>query len=101
MARTDVQGEAIRQVQEQFGLRQALPTEEEIEQERHALAGPDRATVGNVLGALVEEIAALKDRFDLLVRSDDNRIDALRDLTGSMKQIGDTMGMLGLGMPRK
>ncbi|UZK04567.1 Hpt domain-containing protein [Venatoribacter cucullus] len=101
VARTDAQGEAIRQVQEQFGLRQALPSEEEIEQERHALAGPDRATVGHVLGALVEEIAALKDRFDLLVRSDDNRIDALRDLTGSMKQIGDTMGMLGLGMPRK
>ena len=101
VARTDVQGEAIRQVQEQFGLRQALPTEEEIQQERTALSGPDRATVGHVLGALVEEIAALKDRFDLLVRSDDERTGALQELTGSMKQIADTMGMLGLGMPRK
>ncbi len=101
VARTDVQGDAIRQVQERFGLRQALPTEEEIQQERDALSGPDKATVGHVLGALVEEIAALKDRFDLLVRSDGDRVGALAELTGSMKQIADTMGMLGLGMPRK
>ncbi|MCD8521819.1 MAG: Hpt domain-containing protein [Saccharospirillaceae bacterium] len=101
VARTDVSGEAIRQVQEQFGLRQALPTEAEIQQERDALSGPDRDTVGHVLGALVEEIAAVKDRLDLLVRSDDDRVESLRSMSPSLKQVADTMGMLGLGMPRK
>ncbi len=101
VARTDVTGEAIRQVQEQFGLRQALPTEAEIQQERDALSGPDRDTVGHVLGALVEEIAAIKDRLDLLVRSDDDRKDALAMIAPNLKQVADTMGMLGLGMPRK
>ena len=101
VARTDVSGEAIRQVQEQFGLRQALPTEAEIQQERDALSGPDRDTVGHVLGALVEEIAAIKDRLDLLVRSDDDRVESLQAMSPSLKQVADTMGMLGLGMPRK
>ena len=101
VARTDVSSEAIREVQETFGLRQALPTEEEIRKEQDALASPDKDTVGNVLGALTEEIAAVKDRLDLLVRSDDDRQNALRELTPSLKQIADTMGMLGIGMPRK
>ncbi len=101
VARTDVSGEAIRQAQEQFGLRQALPTEAEIQQERDALSGPDRDTVGHVLGALVEEIAAIKDRLDLLVRSDDDRKDSLAAIAPNLKQVADTMGMLGLGMPRK
>ena len=101
VARTEVQSEAIRQVQEAFGLRQAMPTEEEIREERDALAGPDRDTVGHVLAALTEEIAAVKDRLDLLVRSDDSRSEALSAITPSLKQVADTMGMLGLGMPRK
>ncbi len=101
VARTDVRGEAIRQVQELFGLRQALPTEEEIRQEQDALSGPDKDTVGHVLGALTEEIAAIKDRLDLLVRSDDDRDEALNEIAPSLKQVADTMGMLGLGMPRK
>lgn len=101
VARTDAKGEAIRQVQELFGLRQALPTEEEIRQEQDALSGPDKDTVGHVLGALTEEIAAIKDRLDLLVRSDDDRNEALNEIAPSLKQVADTMGMLGLGMPRK
>lgn len=101
VARTEVQGEAIRRAQHEFGLQQALPTEDEIRQERDALSGPDKDTVGHVLGALVEEIAAIKDRFDLLIRSDEDRIAALQSLAPSLKQLADTMGMLGLGMPRK
>ncbi|WP_430460516.1 Hpt domain-containing protein [Thalassolituus sp. LLYu03] len=101
VARTEVNGPAIHQVQEQFGLKQALPTEDEIRKERDALSGPDKSTVGHVLGALVEEIAAIKDRFDLLVRSDEDRIAALQSVAPSLKQVADTMGMLGLGMPRK
>merc|ERR1712169_149028 len=40
-------------------------------------------------------------RLDLLVRSDDDRQNALRELMPSLKQIADTWGMLGIGMPRK
>jgi len=101
VARTEVDSQAIRDVQEAFGLHQALPTEDEIRKEQDALAGPDKDTVGNVLGALTEEIAAVKDRLDLLVRTDEDRMDALAELNPSLKQIADTMGMLGLGMPRK
>lgn len=100
VARTDIQSEAVKAVQVRFKLDQALPSEEEIEQEREALAGPDRTTIDSVLSALNEEIASLKDRLDLIIRGDGDRIPALKTLIDNLKQIADTMGMLGLGMPR-
>ncbi|MEN9465533.1 MAG: hypothetical protein RL217_1714, partial [Pseudomonadota bacterium] len=100
VARTDVQSEAIAQVQEQFHLRQALPTEAELQQEREAFARPDRHTISDVLAVLIEEITAVKDGLDLLVRGQGDRLAALPELATSLKHIADTMGMLGLGMPR-
>ncbi|ASP38178.1 hybrid sensor histidine kinase/response regulator [Bacterioplanes sanyensis] len=101
VARTDVEAPGIQLAQETFGLRQALPTEDELEQERSALSGPDKDTVTNVIGALIDEIAMVKDRLDLLVRTDEDRLQVLTDLQPALKQLSDTMGMLGMGMPRK
>ncbi len=101
VARTDVQTEAIKAVQERFKLAQALPSEEDIALERDALAGPDRTTIDSVLGALNEEIASIKDRLDLIIRGDGDRTPALQSLVSNFKQVADTMGMLGLGMPRR
>lgn len=100
VARTDIQTEAIKAAHKRFKLDQALPSEDDIEQERNALSGPDRSTIGSVLGVLNEEIASVKDRLDLIIRADGDRIPALSSLTTNLKQIADTMGMLGLGMPR-
>lgn len=101
VASTDVQTEAIKAVQARFKLDQALPSEEDIELERDALSGPDRSTIASVLGALNEEIASVKDRLDLIIRGNGDRIPALKSLIDNFKQIADTMGMLGLGMPRR
>ncbi|MFQ3171576.1 MAG: chemosensory pili system protein ChpA (sensor histidine kinase/response regulator) [Oleispira sp.] len=91
----------VEAVKIQFNLAAALPNEQELKDQRAALSGPNKETVGNVVGALIEEIAVLKERFDVLVRSDDDREEALISLLPLFKQIADTMGMLGLDMPRR
>lgn len=101
VARTEASGEAIMRAQERFNLADALPDEHAIEEHRAQFSGPDKGTIENVLEVLVEEISALKDHFDLLVRSDSNRQQALTEANLKLKQIADTMGMLGLGMPRR
>lgn len=101
VARTEVQTEAIKSVQARFKLDQALPSEEDIKLERDALSGPDKSTIDSVLGALNDEIIAVKDRLDLIIRGDGDRIPSLQSLSESIKQVSDTMGMLGLGMPRR
>ena len=101
IAKSPAESGAIATVKTQYNLASALPTEQEIKSQRDALSGPDKETVGSVVGALVEEITGLKDQFDLLVRGEENRSEALESLVPMFKQISDTMGMLGLGMPRR
>ena len=101
IAKSPIDTGAIAQVKARFNLASALPNEQEIKSQQDALSGPDKETVGSVVGALIEEIGGLKDHFDLLMRGDESRDDALKNLLPSFKQIADTMGMLGLGMPRR
>lgn len=101
VAHSDVRGDGIQQARQTFGLQQSLPTAAEIEEERSALSAPDKGTIGHVLAALIEEIAVVKDRLDILVRGGEDRMAALSDVSPTVKQIADTLGMLGLGMPRK
>lgn len=101
VARTSVRGEAIQRATERFNLAAAFPDNQDIEQHRAQLSGPDKGTIENVLEVLIEEISALKDHFDLLVRGDGDRLQALSETNTKLKQIADTMGMLGLGMPRR
>ncbi|WP_320819666.1 Hpt domain-containing protein [Thalassolituus sp.] len=101
VARTDTRGDAIRLVQKRFELHDSLPTEDELQHERDAFAGPGSDAIGSALTALIDEINAIKERLDLLVRGSQERVPVLNDVRVSIKQIADTMGMLGLGMPRK
>jgi chemosensory pili system protein ChpA (sensor histidine kinase/response regulator) len=101
IAKSELESGAVAAVKNQFNLAKALPNEQELKDQRAALSGPDKETVGSVVGALIEEITGLKDQFDLLVRGDDDREEALTSLLPMFKQISDTMGMLGLGMPRR
>ena len=71
-------------------MRQALPTEAELQQERETFARPDRHTISDVLAVLIEEITAVKDALDL-VRGQGDRLAALPELATSLKHIADTM----------
>lgn len=101
IAKSNLESGAVAAVKSQFNLAAALPNEEELKHQREALSGPDKDTVGSVVGALIEEITSLKEQFDGLVRGDDKRSESLQKLLPMFKQISDTMGMLGLGMPRR
>lgn len=98
VARTDVRGEAIRLVQERFQLSESLPGPDDTD-ERAMGAGSD--AMSGALSALIEEIASIKDAIDRVVRGVTERTPALTTAQGIMRRIVDTMGMLGLGMPRK
>lgn len=102
LAKIDVTGlDSVRRIHEQYHLDEALPSSEEVEDRRRRLAGPDRETVGNVVSALLEELARLKDSLDLMVRSRVEESRRLSELVPGIKQMADTMAVLGLGNPRR
>ena len=101
VAKCDVETPLISIIKNEFNLYDALPSSSDVSQERKALEGPDKATMGSVASALIEEINSLKEQLDVLVQDKTAQPDKLSILLPGFKQISDTMGMLGLGTPRK
>ncbi|NNA51687.1 Hpt domain-containing protein [Pseudomonas lactis] len=91
----------MQSLKERYGLDEALPDSAVVDAERARLAGPDRNAMGSVLGALCEELVRVKERLDLFVRSDRQHTQDLDPLLAPLRQIADTLAVLGFGQPRK
>jgi len=91
----------MQSLKERYGLDEALPDSAVVDAERARLAGPDRDAMGSVLGALCEELVRVKERLDLFVRSDRQHTSDLEALLAPLRQIADTLAVLGFGQPRK
>ncbi|QXH61714.1 Hpt domain-containing protein [Pseudomonas azerbaijanorientalis] len=88
-------------MKERYSLDDALPDSAIVDEERARLAGPDRDAMRSVLAALCEELVRVKERLDLFVRSDRQHTADLDSLLAPLRQIADTLAVLGFGQPRK
>ncbi|MGY2186207.1 Hpt domain-containing protein [Pseudomonas sp. SDO5591_S426] len=88
-------------MKDRYGLDDALPNSAMVDEERARLAGPDRDAMRSVLAALCEELVRVKERLDLFVRSDRQHTSDLDSLLAPLRQIADTLAVLGFGQPRK
>ncbi|WP_223518066.1 Hpt domain-containing protein [Pseudomonas sp. GL-B-19] len=88
-------------MKDRYSLDDALPDSAMVDEERARLAGPDRDAMRSVLAALCEELVRVKERLDLFVRSDRQHISDLDSLLAPLRQIADTLAVLGFGQPRK
>ncbi|MCI0993983.1 Hpt domain-containing protein [Pseudomonas corrugata] len=88
-------------MKERYSLDDALPDSAMLDEERARLAGPDRDAMRSVLTALCEELVRVKERLDLFVRSDRQHASELDSLLAPLRQIADTLAVLGFGQPRK
>ena len=86
-------------MKEKFKLDEALLDEETVNRERQKLSGPDREAMGSVVKALSDELMSVKDALDLFVRNPQET--ALDGQVSALRQVADTLAVLGLGVPRK
>ena len=101
VAKASDQSPRVRAVKDEYRLDDALPGAALVDEERARLAGPDRDAMRSVVGALCEELVRVKDSLDLFVRSDRSGVNELGSLLAPLKQIADTLAVLGFGQPRK
>ncbi|MCR4508281.1 Hpt domain-containing protein, partial [Pseudomonas sp. 32.2.56] len=101
VAKSSAQSPRVRTLREQYRLDDALPDNDVVDEERARLAGPDRDAMRSVVAALCEELVRVKDSLDLFVRSDRSQVSDLDALAAPLKQIADTLAVLGFGQPRK
>ena len=88
-------------VKEKFKLSGALPSADDVATAREQLAGPNAAMMQSVADAIREDLAAVKDALDLFLRSEQSPLQDLEAQTLVLRKVADTLGMLGLGMPRR
>jgi chemosensory pili system protein ChpA (sensor histidine kinase/response regulator) len=91
----------IRELRDVFGLQAHLPTAAELAHAQGSMTGHNRALLDTVCGAIKEDLLRVKDALDLHMRSPSNPASDLNAQVEVLDRVGDTLGMLGLGVPRR
>ena len=101
VAKAPTHSPRIQALKAEYSLDEALPDSAVVDEERAQLAGPDRGAMRSVVAALCEELVRVKDSLDLFVRGDRMAFAELASLQAPLKQIADTLAVLGFGQPRR
>ncbi|WP_144392322.1 Hpt domain-containing protein [Pleionea sediminis] len=100
VAKSTSKNEKVVRLKERFNLSSSMLTDDEVEEQRRRLKGPDSGAIETVVSAINDDLINVKDTLDLFVRGGDKSNSKIKDLLPSLKQITDTLGILGLGIPR-
>ena len=84
-----------------FNLDALVPTNEELEHARGSMTGHNRALLSTVGAAIKDDLLRVKDALDLHMRSRTVDATSLGAQIEILDRVGDTLGMLGLGVPRR
>ena len=91
----------IGEIRETFGLGEDVPSEAELAHARGSLTGHNRALLETVAGAIKEDLMRVKDALDLHLRTPGATAAELSAQVEALDRVADTLGMLGLGVPRR
>ncbi|KFN43413.1 hypothetical protein N789_09060 [Arenimonas oryziterrae DSM 21050 = YC6267] len=91
----------IGEIRQVFGLSGSGPSEAELAHARGSLTGHNRALLETVAGAIKEDLLRVKDSLDLHLRTPDAPASELNAQVEALDRVADTLGMLGLGVPRR
>ncbi|WP_295478714.1 Hpt domain-containing protein [uncultured Pseudomonas sp.] len=101
IAKSDSQAPGILALQERYALGEALPDGHVSVQASGGMTAPDRDAMRTVILAVCEGLVRAKERLDVFVRGDRQRVSELSALLPALRQIADTLAVLGFGQPRK
>ncbi|GAB6196113.1 Hpt domain-containing protein [Lysobacter xanthus] len=87
-------------IRETFALDAQRPSESEIAHARGSLSGRNRALLDTVSAAIKEDLMRVKDALDIHLRTGRIEVAELRPQVDALTQVGDTLGMMGLGTAR-
>lgn len=100
VAKAESQNAKVVRLKERFNLAATFLSETEVEEERRRLQGPDAGAIETVVSAINDDLINVKDTLDLFVRGTNKTPEKIKELIPSLQKITDTLGILGLGIPR-
>ncbi|MET0230082.1 MAG: Hpt domain-containing protein, partial [Rhodanobacteraceae bacterium] len=101
IAHSTAQGDRARDIRATYRLDSLLPTQKELQHAQGSMTGHNRNLLDTVSVAIKEDLLRVKESLDIFLRSHDANPADLASQAEILDRVGDTLGMLGLGMPRK
>jgi chemosensory pili system protein ChpA (sensor histidine kinase/response regulator) len=93
--------ERVDELREAYRLDGLLPRASEVEHARGSMSGHNRALLDTVSAAIKEDLLRVKESLDLFLRRPDGDPGQLGAQADVLDRVGDTLGMLALGVPRR
>ena len=101
VAHSPAHGPRVSEVRRIYHLQAALPTDGEVQQAEGAMAGHNRTLLNTVSAAIKDDLLRVKELLDVFLRTRDADPSQLLEPAEVLDRVGDTLGMLGLGVPRR
>ncbi len=93
--------ERLAAIYDTYRLDRLLPSQSEIAHAEGALAGHNRMLLDTVARAIKEDLLRVKDAMDLYLRNVEHDPRQLAGEADALARVADTLGMLGLNVPRR
>ncbi len=94
-------GKQITAVKAAFKLTEYVPSEAALQSARLIFAGPDIELMKIVVTLLKDDFARVEETLDIFNRADSPSVTELAPLVGLLKDMANTLGLLGLMLQRK
>lgn len=94
-------GKQITAVKTVFKLNEFMATESALQVARLAFSGPDIELMKVVVTLLKDDFARVEEALDIFNRADNPSVSELSPLVGMLRDMANTLGLLGLPMQRK
>ena len=84
-----------------YRLDTLLPTANELQHAQGSMTGRNKNLLGTVSAAIKDDLLRVKESLDIFLRSTHSDPAELAGQAEVLDRVGDTLGMLGLGVPRR
>jgi len=94
-------GERSALIRRTYRLDTLLPTQSELQHAQGSMTGRNKNLLGTVSAAIKDDLVRVKEALDIFLRGHSTDASELAAQADVLNRVGDTLGMLGLGVPRR
>jgi chemosensory pili system protein ChpA (sensor histidine kinase/response regulator) len=101
IAHSSSAGERAAEIRGTYRLDSLLPSEKELEHAKGSISGHNKTLLDTVSAAIKDDLMRVKEALDIFLRAQNADPAELMAQADVLDRVGDTLGMLGLGVPRR